>query len=144
MDCFSKKKERERHRFDKGQQSNESQCELSLLDPGRFLCNAHVDCSGLNLMLSGVHWFQVTLAPGGYLFSGWKPSLGNGHGVFDIRIENWVCPLATHLNLFLNCFRAFLLWGKKYIVVYWVLWFHLVFAKSLCWEKGTCNTQSAQ
>lgn len=33
----------------------------SLLDPGRFLCNAHVDCSGLNLMLSGVHWFQVSL-----------------------------------------------------------------------------------
>ena len=68
-DCFSKKK-RERHRFDKGQQSNESRCELSLLDPGRFLCNAHVDCSGLNLMLSGVHLFQVSLAPGGYLFSG--------------------------------------------------------------------------
>ena len=146
MGCFSKKKKNYRHRFDKGLQSNDSL--VGLLDHSGFSWNASVDDPG-----SVAVW--KPLIPGSVLHrqarSGgcslaWKFSLGIGHGVFDLRIQSLVCVLAIHLNFSLNCFRALSTLGEEAhtVLVYSVLWFHLILEKSLCWGKGTCNTQSAQ
>lgn len=111
------------------------------MDDSSFSQNAHFDVSNENVSLSRTN-FVVSSAPEAPVrgvFCGLQSlSLGIGHGVCGLRIQNWDNVLATHLSHSLNAFRAISTVGKEVLCV---LSFSLILKKK---KKGYCSTQSAQ